>query len=50
MKLLEIKQNMRQFICAATNLSSITSTANIAEVIIKNIPGKISRVALYTNV
>jgi len=31
MKVLEIKQNRRQLICAATNLSSITSTANIAE-------------------
>jgi hypothetical protein len=50
MKVLEIKQNMRQFICVATNLSSITATANNAEETIKNVPGKISRVALYTNV
>jgi len=31
MKVLEIKQDIRQFIYAATNLSSITSTANTAE-------------------
>jgi hypothetical protein len=37
---------MGQFPYAATHLSSIASTANIAADIIKNVPGNVSKVAL----